>query len=117
MMKTGKRHAVVDVPLMFQLWNDKTIRIEDVALRLRVSTGTLRKIASRHGLHHRDTPPLTFEFLDAPSPAEDLLSQDSLALSPWVEQRAKEVRERHFAERRGETDLASRSKAWREGAA
>jgi hypothetical protein len=116
-MGAGKHPSVVDVPLMFKLWHDTTIRIEDVALRLRVSTGTLRKIAGRHGLHHRAPPPASGEFLDAPSPAEDLLSQDSLALSPWVEARAREIRERHFAERRGETELATRSKTWRDGVA
>ena len=112
-MRQGKKPAEVDVPLMFRLWNDASMRAEDVALALGVSTATLRKIAARHGLRGRINPPSPINFLDAPSPAEDLLSQDSLALSPWVEERAREVRERHFAERRGECDSTSRSRAWR----
>ena len=112
-MRRGRNKAVLDVPTLFRLWNDATIRIEDVALQMQVSVCTLRKYAAKHGLRTRASPPSLVEFLEAPSPADDALSQDSLALSPWVEARAREVRERHYAERRRECDSTSRSVAWR----
>jgi hypothetical protein len=45
-------------------------------------------VASRHGLNHRVSAP-SGEISEAPSEAEELLSQDSLALSPWVAERAE----------------------------
>jgi predicted transcriptional regulator of viral defense system len=96
-MRCGRKKQQVDVPLMFRLWNDDTLRTEDVALQLGLSTGTLRKVASRHGLLHRVST-RSGEISEAPSEAEELLSQDSLALSPWVAARAEQFRrqkERH----------------------
>ena len=98
-MKRGRKKYEIDVPLMFRLWNDETLRTEDVALQLGLSTGTLRKVASRHGLNHRVSTP-SGETSEAPSDAEELLSQDSLALSPWVAQRAEMFRREK--EQRGE---------------
>jgi hypothetical protein len=100
-MKVGRKKYVVDVPLMFKLWHDGTLRTEDVALRLGLSTGTLRKVASQHGLKHRVSTP-SGEISEAPSQAEDLLSQDSLALSPWVAERAAMFRRQK--ERDGEPE-------------
>jgi hypothetical protein len=96
-MKKGHRKHQVDVQLMFRLWHDSTLRTEDVALQLGLSTGTLRKVASKHGLYHRVSTP-SGEISEAPSSAEEMLSQDSLALSPWVAARAEMFRrekERH----------------------
>ena len=90
-MRCGRKKYDIDVPLMFRLWNDDTLRTEDVALQLGLSTGTLRKVASRHGLNHRVSTP-SGEISEAPSEAEELLSQDSLALSPWVAERAEMFR-------------------------
>jgi hypothetical protein len=100
-MRCGRRKYVVDVALMFRLWNDHTLRTEDVALQLGLSTGTLRKIAHDHGLHSRTSTP-SGEITDAPSDAEDMLSQDSLALSPWVAERAERFRRQK--ERDGEPE-------------
>jgi len=100
-MRRGRKKYEVNVPLMFKLWNDGTLRTEDVALRLGLSTGTLRKVATRHGLTHRVSTP-SGEISDAPSQAEELLSQDSLALSPWVAQRAEMFRREK--EQKGEPD-------------
>lgn len=100
-MKVGRKKYVVDVPLMFKLWHDGTLRTEDVALQLGLSTGTLRKVASQHGLKHRVSTP-SGEISEAPSQAEDLLSQDSLALSPWVAERAAMFRRQK--ERDGEPE-------------
>jgi hypothetical protein len=100
-MRRGRKKYEVNVPLMFQLWHDDTLRTEDVALQLGLSTGTLRKVATRHGLTHRVSTP-SGEISDAPSQAEELLSQDSLALSPWVAERAEMFRRQK--ERDGEPD-------------
>jgi hypothetical protein len=90
-MKRGRKKYQLDVPLMFRLWNDETLRTEDVALQLGLSTGTLRKVAGRHGLKHRVSMP-SGETSEAPSDSDELLSRDSLALSPWVAQRAEMFR-------------------------
>ena len=100
-MRRGRKKYEVNVPLMFQLWHDDTLRTEDVALQLGLSTGTLRKVATRHGLTHRVSTP-SGEISDAPSQAEELLSQDSLALSPWVAERAEMFRREK--EQKGEPD-------------
>jgi hypothetical protein len=98
-MRAGRQKCVVDVPLMFKLWHDDTLRTEEVALRLKLSTGMLRTVAKRHGLLHRVSVP-SGEIHEAPSDAEELLSQDSLALSPWVAARAAMFRREK--EQRGE---------------
>jgi hypothetical protein len=100
-MRRGRKKYEVNVPLMFKLWHDDTLRTEDVALQLGLSTGTLRKVATRHGLTHRVSTP-SGEISDAPSQAEELLSQDSLALSPWVAERAEMFRREK--EQKGEPD-------------
>jgi hypothetical protein len=100
-MRRGRKKYEVNVPLMFKLWHDNTLRTEDVALQLGLSTGTLRKVATRHGLTHRVSTP-SGEIGDAPSQAEELLSQDSLALSPWVAERAEMFRREK--EQKGEPD-------------
>jgi len=99
-MKCGRKKYEIDIPLMFRLWHDETLRTEDVALQLGLSTGTLRKVAHGYGLHSRISTP-SGEITEAPSDAEDLLSQDSLALSPWVAARAEEFRRQK--EERGES--------------
>ncbi len=98
-MRRGSKKREVDVPLMFQLWHDDTLRTEDVALRLKLSTGMLRTVAKRHGLLHRVSVP-SGETQEAPSEAEEMLSRDSLALSPWVAARAAMFRKEK--EKRGE---------------
>jgi len=90
-MRRGRNKIEVDVPLMFKLWHDDTLRTEDVAMQLGMSTNTLRKLGRRHGLVHRVSP-MVNEVHGAPSDAEDMLSRDSLALSPWVAARAEMFR-------------------------
>ena len=100
-MRRGRKKYEIDVPLMFKLWHDGTLRTEDVAMHLGLSTSTLRKVASRHGLTHRVSV-RSGEISEAPSEAEELLSQDSLALSPWVAKRAEQFRRQK--ERDGEPE-------------
>jgi hypothetical protein len=100
-MRCGRKKFKLDVPLMFKLWHDPTLRTEDVALRLGLSTGQLRKVAHGYGLPSRVSTP-SGEITEAPSEVEELLSQDSLALSPWVAKRAEQFRRQK--ERDGEPD-------------
>jgi hypothetical protein len=46
-------------------------------------------------------------------PAEDAASMASLALAPEVERIAAELRARHYAERRGESEVAAATKVAR----
>jgi hypothetical protein len=89
----------IDVPALFRLWNDHTIRPEDVAIKLGISTTYLRRAAAYYGLAARPVWRDTSDN-DAPSDAEELRSQDSLALSPWVAARAEMFRREK--EQRGE---------------
>jgi hypothetical protein len=90
-----------DVPALFRLWNDHTIRPEDVARQLGISTTHLRRAASHYGLPQRPAWRDTSDN-EAPSQVEEMLSQDSLALSPWVAQRAEMFRREK--EQKGEPD-------------
>lgn len=51
----------------------------------------------------------------APTPEDEEASAAGLALSPWVAERARIEREKHYAARRGENDANTRSKVsqWR----
>lgn len=52
---------------------------------------------------------------DQPSPDEEAASLSSLALAPWVEERARPLRDAHMAARRAETECNTSSKVskWR----
>lgn len=94
------QHRNVDVPLMFRLWADKSIQKWEIAKRLGISESTLASLAKRHHLPQRLRPQVVLA-LD-PTPDE-------------IAQRARECRERHYAERRGETDRNTLQ--WRKGGA
>lgn len=51
-MTTGVR-AKIDVPRLFALWNDRTLRTEEVAEMLGITTKRLYAAAQRHGLGKR----------------------------------------------------------------
>lgn len=107
------RHIPIDVALLHQLWTDG-VPVADIALRFGVSISTMCKWQSRYKLPNRRAG-IIYRESEPPPPSDDdaAASLDSLALSPWVEQRAKECRERHYEQRRNETDESSRCKAWR----
>lgn len=80
-----------DVPLLFRLWADLSLRPEEVAMRLGISTSFLRRAAAHHHLPPR---PVWRDRSDndAPNDAEEMLSGESLALSPWVLARIEQLR-------------------------
>lgn len=109
-MNPVQSHTSADAALLFRMWADGST-LAQIAERFGVVESTVSKWVQRYKLPRRwhvnqlDLP--------APTPEDDAASLASLALSPWVEERAREVREKHFAERRAEPDETARSKACR----
>ena len=88
----------IDVARLFSLWHDESLTRAEVARELGVTAGQLTRLASRHGLGARGRTHRAFSMTD-PTPDE-------------IARRAAECRERHYAQRRAETDEASTKRAW-----
>jgi hypothetical protein len=94
---------------LFRLWHDNSLRTIEVANQLVVSQVFLYTLARRHHLPKRNGPrggfkpprPKVVNDPD-PEPSDDQLAGDSLALSPWVAQRAEMFRREK--EQKGEPD-------------
>ena len=104
----GKR-IEVDVPMLFRLWADPSVYRADLPQMLGISETGLRRIARQYGLPRRSPSHKTGTVDLGPLPTDPTPEQ--------IAERARECRERHFLERRGETDENARSKAasWRRG--
>jgi uncharacterized protein YjcR len=89
----------IDVLKLFQLWHSE-METPDIAFAMGVSPYTLNKLRQKHGLPKR--PRVTVMLVADPTPDE-------------IAKRARECRERHYAERRGETDETTLQ--WRKGGA
>lgn len=113
--EVANTHSRADVALLFQLWTAGAT-IPEMAERFGVTNSTISKWAQRYKLPRRVHP--SHVDAPAPTPEDDAASLAGLALSPWVEERARVVRERHYLERRNEQEETARSKAaaWRRGA-
>lgn len=113
--EVASTHSRADVALLFQMWTAGAT-IPEMAERFGVTNSTISKWAQRYKLPKRLHP--SHADAPAPTPEDDAASLAGLALSPWVEERAKVVRERHYLERRNEQEETARSKAaaWRRGA-
>jgi transposase-like protein len=107
-------HSQADVAMLFQLWAAGAT-IPEIAERFGVVHSTVSKWVGRYKLPRRLHP--SHADAPAPTPEDDAASLSSLALSPWVEERARVVRERHYLERRSEPEETARAKAasWRRG--
>lgn len=97
-MSVGRR-LKYDVAELFRLWNDKERTRDEVARTLGLTETQLTAVARRHGLPARGRRRRCFSMVD-PTPEE-------------IEQRKAECRERHYAQRRSESDDTSRIKARR----
>ena len=95
-MRLPRRGRKVDVPTLFSLWGDMTLTRVEVARKLGVTEGNLTRLAERYGLGPRGRQHRAFS-MDDPTPEE-------------IAERARECRERHFAQRRAETVTATDSK-------
>ena len=89
----------IDVPLLHRLWASGAA-FHDIAVALNVSLTTLRTLRKTHGLPKRLNINGKRRVEVDPTPAE-------------LEQRARECRERHYAQRRGETGETTLQ--WRRG--
>ena len=87
----------IDVAKLFKLWHSD-METPEIALEIGVSLSTLHTLRIRHKLPKKTRA--TVKFVADPTPDE-------------IAQRARECRERHYAERRGEIDLTARE--WRAG--
>jgi DNA-binding CsgD family transcriptional regulator len=84
----------IDVPTLFALWASD-MGTDEIALHFKCSVSTLHLLSKRHALPKRRRKEV--QLVGDPTPEQ-------------IAERARECRERHFAERRGETDGASRNR-------
>jgi DNA-binding CsgD family transcriptional regulator len=87
----------IDVPVLHRLWASE-IETPEIAVRLGCSVSTLYLLRDRHKLPPRPRTRVTL--LVDPTPQE-------------IAERARECRERHYAQRRGESEHASKFRVWR----
>lgn len=93
MPTTRGRFYKVDVPRLFALWNDNEYTRVEIARELGLTEKQLQSSATRHGLGPRGCCHRAFSMQDgAESPEEEAASSESLAFSPWVAARIKELR-------------------------
>lgn len=92
----------VDVPLLFALWADNSLTRAEIASRLNISHTFLTRLAAKHKLPPRQSE--RKRNVADPTPDE-------------IAERARQCRERHFAERRAERDDLTKTKVsqWRRG--
>ena len=102
-------HNRRDVARLHELWA-AGVRLGDIAAEFGVAVGTVSKWAQRYKLPRRTCNPA--QEPEAPTPADEEASASGLALAPAIEARARECRERHYAERRAERDENTRAKVW-----
>lgn len=78
--------------------------VADLCERFKITAGQLDSIRLKFGIPNRPRPT---RFSDAPSEDEERHSAASLALSPWVESRIKELREaKVLEEQRAQYEIA-----------
>ena len=88
----------IDPDELQRLWADETLSRREICIALGVSQSWLSKAAANLGLPRRETVHCA---ANDPTPEE-------------IRARARECRERHFAERRGESERATRKRRWRQ---
>jgi len=87
--EASRNHLRADLVLLHQLWAEG-VPSSEIANRFGVAYSTVTKWAQRYKLPRRTLHPA--DEPEAPTPEDDAASLDGLALSPWVEERAKVVR-------------------------
>ena len=112
--EASRNHTRADLVLLHQMWAEG-VPTAQIAERFGVAMSTVTKWAQRYRLPRRTLHPANEP--EAPTPEDDAASLDGLALSPWVEERAREVREKHYESRRREEPCNTQSKVskWRHG--
>jgi hypothetical protein len=84
------RERPVDVPKLFETWNNPKLTIAEVARELGILPGYLYTLADRYGLPERESQRRAYVADSAP-PEEEAASRDSLALAPAVQRRIEEL--------------------------
>jgi|GEM_PF-6723204 len=112
--EASRNHSRADLVLLHQLWAEG-MPSSEIAQRFGVAYSTVTKWAQRYKLPRRTLHPA--DEPEAPTPEDDAASIEGLALSPWVEERAREVRQKHYDSRRREEPCNTQSKVskWRHG--
>ena len=112
--EASRNHTRADLVLLHQMWAEG-VQTAQIAERFGVAMSTVTKWAQRYKLPRRTRHPA--DEPEAPTPEDDAASLDGLALSPWVEERARKVREKHYESRRREEPCNTHSKVskWRHG--
>ena len=87
----------IDIPVLHSLWASE-LELPEIAVRLGCSVSTLYMLRDRHKLPPRPRSRATL--LTDPTPQE-------------IEDRSRECRERHYAQRRGEGEYATKFRVWR----
>ena len=92
----------VDLARLYQLWNDHTLTRVRISEMLGISPTHLTRLVARHKLPPR--PRDKNQHMNDPTPDE-------------IAERARQCREKHFAQRRAEPDCSTTSKVskWRAG--
>ena len=85
----------IDVVLLCRLWADPSITRQEVARQVGISCTRLYLLRQRYGLP--DRPAADREAKDDPTPEQ-------------IAERARECRERHYAQRRGESEETTKKK-------
>lgn len=95
------RKATVDVPKLFELWEDRRLTRTEVARGLGLTDKQLTAVAARYGLGLRGQ---TNRCVTPGDPTADQIAE-----------RAREMREKHYAQRRAESEEVTRKRLWQEG--
>lgn len=108
------KHNHIDIEELRQLWEAGWL-VQDLAARFRCTHTMIYWLRRKYGIRDRDRLQSTEP--PPPSPEDARVSRDSLALSPWVEARVKEMREAKLRELRDEPWSLTKARLWREGVA
>ena len=84
-----------DIGLLFKLWHDDTLKVEDIARTFRVALSTVSATAKRHGLRPRGevVDGIRHDRAAIDLGVENLSQCESLRLDDWTEERARPIRE------------------------
>lgn len=83
------KHYHIDIDELRRLWEAGWL-VQDIAAKLNVQPTYIWWLRKKYGIRDRDRSQSTEP--PAPSPEDDAASLDSLALSPWVAERAAPYR-------------------------
>lgn len=105
------RAKEIDVPRLFALWADLSLTRVEVAHGLGVSETQLTRLIRQYRL-----PKRAHNYNNRPAeeipPEEEAASGSSLAIAPALRAACEEVKRKHYAERRAESEELTRSKVW-----